>query len=68
MNSFKNGGKETDSAPCSGAPTSATDECHMEQVKSVREHACSISCLAIVKEVSISPASVCHIFTNSLGK
>jgi len=67
VNSINNG-KETDNAPCSGAPTSATDECHVEQVKSVLEHACSTSCLEIAMEVSISSASVCRILTNSLGK
>jgi 3-hydroxyisobutyrate dehydrogenase-like beta-hydroxyacid dehydrogenase len=36
-------------------------------VKSV-EHIGNISCLAIATEVGISPASVYHILTNSLGK
>ena len=45
-----------------------TDECHMEQVKSVLEHTCSVSCMAFATEVGISPASVYHILTSSLGK
>ena len=44
------------------------DECHMEQVKSVLERIHSISCTAMDTEVEISPASVYHILTNSLGK
>jgi hypothetical protein len=67
-NSIKNGGEETGDAPCSGAPISATDERHLKQVKSVLEHTCSISCMAVATEVGISPASVCHILTNSLGE
>jgi len=46
----------------------ATDECHMEQVQPVLECIQSISCMAIATEVRISPASVYHILTNSLGK
>jgi len=53
---IKNGWEETDNTPCSGDPTSATDECHMEQVKSVLECMRSISCMAIATEVGISPA------------
>jgi hypothetical protein len=49
-------------------PTSATDECHMEQVKSVLECMCSILCTAVATEVRISPASVYCILTNSLGR
>jgi len=40
----------------------------MEQVKPVLECIQSISCMAIATEVRISPASVYHILTNSLGK
>jgi hypothetical protein len=65
---FVKNGEGKDDAPCSGAPTSAMDECHVEQVKSSLDHACSTLCLAIATEVSISPASVCRIVTNSLGK
>jgi hypothetical protein len=46
----------------------ATDERHVKQMKSVLEGMHSISCMAIAIEVRISPASVYHIFTNSLGK
>jgi len=63
-----NAPEETDYAPRSGAPTSATDERHMEKVKFVLERTCSISCKAIVTEVGISPASVYRILTNSWGK
>jgi hypothetical protein len=45
----------------------AMDECHVKQVKSVLEHMHSISCIAVATEV-ISPTSVYHTFTNSLGK
>jgi hypothetical protein len=38
VNIIKNGWKETDSAPHSGTPILATDECHIEQVKSVSGH------------------------------
>jgi hypothetical protein len=38
VNAIKNGREETDDASHSSAPTSVTDECHMEQVKSVLEH------------------------------
>jgi hypothetical protein len=55
VNGNKNGWKETDDAPCSASPTSATDEHHMEQVKSVLEHICNISYKAIAKVVRISP-------------
>jgi len=49
VNVFKNGWEETDDASRSGAPTSATDECRVEQVKSVHEST------AIATEVRISP-------------
>jgi hypothetical protein len=64
VNSVKND-KETDDAPCSGAPTSATHECHMEQVKSVLDQACSTSCLAFAAEVSIFPARVFFYVSSS---
>jgi len=54
-------GKRQDNALCSAAPTSATEECHMEQV-------CNISCMATDMEVRISAASVYCILTDSLGK
>jgi len=47
------------------APTSVTDEHHMEQEKSVLEIRHSISCVAIATDVRISPESVPHILTNS---
>jgi hypothetical protein len=50
------------------APTSVTDERHMEQEKSVLEITHSISCIAIATGVRISPESVLHILTNSLGE
>jgi len=68
VNAIKNGQEETDDAPLSGAPTSATDECNMEQVKSVLEHMHSIICMAVATEVRICPANVYHILINSLGK
>jgi hypothetical protein len=68
VNAFENGPEETDDAPRSGAPTLVMDECHMEQVKSVLERTCSILCMAIATEVRISPASVCHVLSSSLGK
>jgi len=68
MNAIKNGPEERNDAPRSGAPTSATDERHMEQVKSVLEHTCSIFCMEIATEVTIFPASVCRILTSYLGK
>jgi uracil DNA glycosylase len=40
----------------------------VNQVKFVLEGTRSISCTAIATEVGISPASVYHILTNSLGK
>jgi hypothetical protein len=40
----------------------------MPQVKFVVAHISNISCVAIATEVGISPASVYHILTNSLGK
>jgi len=68
VNVIKNGQEETDDAPLIGAPTSATDERNMEQVKSVLEHTHSIICMATATQVRISPANVYHILTNSLGK
>jgi hypothetical protein len=68
VNSIKNGREQTDEAPRSGAPTTATDERHLKQVKSVLEGTRSISCTAIATEVRISPVSVYRILTNSLGK
>jgi len=67
VNAIENGPEEID-APCSGAPTLATDERHMEQVKSVLECTCSILCMEIATEVRISPAGVWCILTSSLGK
>jgi len=64
VKAIKNGREETGDAPHSGSPT---DECHMEQVKSVLEHTHSISCMATITEVGISP-NVYHILNNSLGK
>jgi hypothetical protein len=54
--------------PLTVATMSMMDECHMEQVKSVLEHRQSLSCTAMATEVRISPASVYHTLTNSLGK
>jgi len=68
VNSITNGLEETDDAPHNGTPTSVTDEFHMEQVKSVREHMLSISCTEIAIEDGLSPASVYLIIANSLGK
>jgi len=59
---------ETDYAPRGGAPTLATDERHMEKVKSVLERTRSISCTAVAKVVEIYPANVYGILTNSSGK
>jgi len=58
VNAIKNGWEETDDDSCSGAPTSAMDECNMEKVEPVLEHTHSISCTAIVTEVRTSLASV----------
>jgi hypothetical protein len=41
---------------------------HVTQVKFVLEGTRSTSCTAMATEVGISPASVYHILTNSLGK
>jgi hypothetical protein len=60
--------KETDDTPRSTATTVAMGECHMEQVKPVIERKGNISCRAVTTEAGISPASVYHILTNSLGK
>jgi len=68
MKATKNDQEKTDDSPRSGAPTTETDECHMELVESVLEHTRSISCMTIAKEVRISPASVYGILTTSLGK
>jgi len=68
MKATKNGQEGTSDAPHCGAPTSARDERHMEQGKSVLEHTQSISCAETVTEIGISPASVYHILTNSFGK
>jgi hypothetical protein len=46
----------------------AVNECHVEQVKSVRKCTYNISCTAIATEVRISPASVYFILINSLRK
>jgi AraC-like DNA-binding protein len=50
------------------APSLLTDERHMEQEKSVLEITHSISCIAIATDVGVSPESVLHILTNSLGE
>jgi len=42
VNAIKNDGEETDNASRSTIPTSATDERHMEQVKSVLGRTCSV--------------------------
>jgi hypothetical protein len=68
VNSIMNGLEEIDNASHNGTPTSVTDEFHMEQVKSVREHMRSISFTEIAIEDGISPASVYLIITNSMGK
>ena len=68
MNVIQNSWKETDDAFHSGASTSAMDECHMKQVKSVFERTLGISFTAIATEVRTCPASVYHIITKSLGK
>ena len=68
VKAITNGWKETGDVPHGGAPTSARDERHMEQVQSVPEHTHSISCMATVTENGISPASVYRIPTNSFGK
>ena len=66
MNATKNGQEKTDDAPHSGARTTVTDKCHMEQVESVLEHMHSISCMTVATEVRISPASAYGILTTSL--
>jgi histone-lysine N-methyltransferase SETMAR len=68
VNFIKNGREQTDNAPRSGAPPTATDELHVNQGNFVLEGTCSISYTAIATEVGISPASVYCILTNSLGK
>ena len=67
VKAIKNGRRQTGDAPHGEAPTSATDECHMEQVKSVLECRHSISCMATVTKVWIFPASVYCTLTNSLA-
>ena len=47
VHAIKNGLEETGSACCSGAPTLAMDESHMDRVKSVLENVCSISCMTV---------------------
>ena len=51
VNAIKSDWEDRDDAPCSGAPTSATDECHVERVKSflIRMH--SVSCSVFAGEV-----------------
>jgi hypothetical protein len=68
VNATKNGREKRNDASRIGASTSAMDECHVEQVKSILERTYSISCRAIVTEVRISPASVYLILINSLRK
>jgi transposase len=68
VNFIKIGRGQTDDAPRSGAPTTVTDELHVNQMKFVLEGMRSISCTAIATEVGILLASVYHILTNSLGK
>jgi hypothetical protein len=68
MNATKNDHEKTNYAPHSAAPTTVTDECHMEQVESVLEYMHSISCMTIATEVRTSPSSVYGIVTTSLGK
>jgi hypothetical protein len=68
VNDIKNGWAETDNAPHCAAPTSVVDEHHVEQVKSVLQYTCNISCMANATEVRISPASVYCTFMNILGK
>ena len=67
VNDIKNGWAEKEYVLHCAAPTSVMDE-QVEQVKSVLEYTCNISCKAIATEVRISPASVYCILTNSLGK
>jgi hypothetical protein len=68
MDAVKNSWEGTDNAPRSGVPTSATNECHVEQVKNVLERVLSISCTAVAIEVGISPASVYPFPINNMGK
>jgi len=68
VNAIKNGRERTVDASHSGASTSAMEERHVEQVKSILECTYSISCMAVATEVGTSPASVYHILTNTLGK
>jgi len=65
-NAINNDRKETDNAPRRGAPPSTTDERHMEQMKSPFELTRSIYCIAVASEVSLTPACVYPILTNSL--
>jgi hypothetical protein len=64
VGAIKNGQEETGGASSSGALTLMTDEHHMEQVKSVLEHTCIISCVAFATEIGINPASVYLIDEN----
>ena len=68
MGAIKNGREETGDASHSGALTLVTNEHHTEQVKSVLEHMCIISCVAFGTEVGISLANVYRILANSLGR
>jgi hypothetical protein len=58
----------TEKRQSSAATTVAMDKRHMELVKFVIEHTGNIASTAIATEVGIFPASVYHIFTNSLSK
>jgi hypothetical protein len=58
VNVAKNGREETDDAPRSGVPSSATDERHVEQVTSVFERTRSISSTANATEVGMLTANV----------
>ena len=58
VNAIKNGQEKTDDASVSGAPTLATDECNVEQVKFVLEHMHSIICVTVATKVRICPANV----------
>jgi hypothetical protein len=51
----------------SGAPSSATDERHVEQVKSVLERVRSIACTAAATKVDNFTANAYHILTSSMG-
>jgi hypothetical protein len=68
VNFIKNGREQTDDAPRTGGPTTASNELHMNQVKFVIKGLHSISSTTIATDVGISPASVYRILSNSLGK